>query len=113
MKDEKLYIIHISECIERIEKYTDGGKEAFLASDLIQDAVIRNLQIMSESTTRLSDELQDKYPEVKWFKIRGFRNVLIHDYLGMDLERVWNIIKNDLPKLKAAVEKMLARIVAA
>ena len=63
---------------------------------------------MSESTTRLSDELQDKYPEVEWFKIRGFRNVLVHDYLGVDLNMVCNIVENDLPKLKAAVRKMLA-----
>ena len=70
--------------------------------------MIRNLQTMSESTTRLSDELQDKYPEVEWFKIRGFRNVLVHDYLGVDLNMVCNIVENDLPKLKAAVRKMLA-----
>jgi uncharacterized protein with HEPN domain len=109
MKDEKLYLIHISECIERIEKFISaGGKEAFMGSDLIQDAVIRNLQTMSESTTRLSDELQGKYPEVEWFKIRGFRNVLVHDYLGVDLARIWNIIENDLPKLKLAVRKILA-----
>jgi uncharacterized protein with HEPN domain len=109
MKDEKLYIIHISECIERIDKYTESGKDAFMESDLIQDAVIRNLQVMSESTMRLSDETQEMYPEVEWFKIRGFRNVLVHDYLGTDLERVWMIIENDLPALKTVVQKMILR----
>jgi len=77
-----------------------------MASDLIQDAVIRNLQTMAESTTRVSDELQEEHPEVDWLKIRGFRNVLVHDYLGVDLERVWNILENELSKLKNAVEKM-------
>jgi uncharacterized protein with HEPN domain len=108
VKDDRLYLIHIQECIQRIEEYLgSGGKETFLASSLIQDAIIRNLQMLSESTMRVSDEMQANHPEVEWFKIRGFRNVLVHDYLGVDLERVWNIIENDLSKLKAAVEKMI------
>jgi uncharacterized protein with HEPN domain len=78
-----------------------------MEAGLIQDAVIRNLQTLAESATRISEELQEKHPEVDWFKIRGFRNVLVHDYLGVDLKRVWNILLNDLPRLKAAVEKML------
>jgi len=108
MKDDRLYLIHVSECIQRIEKYLgDGGRDAFMASDLLQDAIIRNLQTMAESTTRISEDLQDKYPEVDWFKIRGFRNVLVHDYLGVDLDRIWNILANDLPRMKTAIEKML------
>ncbi len=62
---------------------------------------------MSESTMRISDEKQAEHPKVEWLKIRGFRNVLVHDYLGVDLERVWNIIENDLPKLRSAIEKMM------
>ncbi|MBI4731189.1 MAG: DUF86 domain-containing protein [Chloroflexi bacterium] len=108
MKDDRLYLIHISECIERIEKYIGkGGEKAFMDSDLVQDAVIRNLQTMAESATRISEQIQETHPEVDWFKIRGFRNVLVHDYLGVDLMRVWNTLENDLPRLKAAVEKML------
>ena len=108
MKDDRLYLIHISECIERVEKYIGEGREkVFMDSGLIQDAVIRNLQTLAESATRISEGLQEKHPEVDWFKIRGFRNVLVHDYLGVDLKRVWNILENDLPRLKAAVEKML------
>jgi uncharacterized protein with HEPN domain len=108
MKDDRLYLIHISECIQRIEKYLrDGGRDAFMASDLMQDAIIRNLQTMAESTTRISEELQEKHPEVDWFKIRGFRNMLVHDYLGVDLGRIWNILANELPRLKTAIEKML------
>jgi uncharacterized protein with HEPN domain len=108
VKDDRLYLIHINECIQRIEKYVgEGGRDAFMASDLLQDAIIRNLQTLAESATRVSDGLQEKHPEVDWLKIRGFRNVLVHDYLGVDLDRVWNILENDLPKLKAAIEKML------
>ena len=110
MKDDKLYLIHMSECIQRIEKYTTDGCDEFMRVDMIQDAVIRNLQIMAESSQRISEKCKQRHPEVDWFKISGFRNVLVHDYLGVDLERVWNIIVNDLPDLKKAVIAMLGEI---
>ncbi|MBN1805000.1 MAG: DUF86 domain-containing protein [Sedimentisphaerales bacterium] len=108
MKDDKLYLIHIDECIEPIESYVKGiDKEAFLASSLVQDAVVRNLQVMAESTQRLSDSLKDSHPEIEWFRMAGFRNVLVHDYLGVDVERIWTIVEKELPTLKQAVRKML------
>ena len=107
MKDDRLYLIHIGECIMRIEKYTRAGRDEFLKSDLIQDAVIRNLQTMAESTQRISTSRQNDHPEIEWFKIAGFRNVLVHDYLGVDLDKVWNIIVKDLPGLKSGVAAML------
>ena len=108
MKDDRLYLIHISECIERIGSYTAGqDKQQFIDSTLLQDAVIRNLQTLAESTQRLSDETKSRAGEIDWFKIAGFRNVLVHDYLGVDIERVWNILEKDLPVLKAAVERLL------
>jgi len=108
MKDDRLYLIHITECIERIESYTrDMDREAFLASTLVQDAVIRNLQTLAESTQRLSDRLKEEHPEIEWYKIAGFRNILVHDYLGVDVERVWNIVQAELPALKAAVHETL------
>jgi len=76
-------------------------------STLIQDAVVRNLQIMSESTQRLSENLKDVHPEIDWFKISGFRNVLVHDYLGVDVERIWTILVKELPTLRKAIKKML------
>ena len=108
MKDDRLYLIHIGECIDRIESYTQGmAKEAFLASSLVQDAVIRNLQTLAESTQRLSERAKENQPKIEWFKIAGFRNALVHDYLGVDLEKVWNILQNDLPVLKTAIGEML------
>jgi uncharacterized protein with HEPN domain len=80
-----------------------------MASSLVQDAIIRNLQTLSESASRISQELQKEHPSGEWLKIRSFRNVLVHDYLGVDLEMVWNIIEHDLPKLKTQIEKMLAK----
>ena len=108
MKDDKLYLIHISECIERIETYvSEGGKEAFMDSTLIQDAVLRNLQTMAESTQRLSDILKAAHPEMPWYQLAGFRNVLAHDYLDIDQERVWLVVERRLPDLKRVIGAML------
>jgi uncharacterized protein with HEPN domain len=110
MKDDRLYLIHIAECIERIASYTkDIDREAFLTSTLVQDAVLRNLQTLAESTQRLSDRLKEDHPEIEWYRIAGFRNVLVHDYLGVDAEKVWNIVQNELPTLKRAVQEMLSQ----
>jgi uncharacterized protein with HEPN domain len=108
MKNDKLYLIHITECFQRIDDYIGlGGKAGFLASPMIQDAVIRNLQVMTESTQRLSETLKAAHPEVDWYRIAGFRNILVHDYLGVDLDTVWQVIERDLQKLKDAIAHML------
>jgi uncharacterized protein with HEPN domain len=108
MKDDKLYLIHISECIERIDQYLpDRPKQTFLSSTLLQDAILRNLQTMAESTQHLSAALKEKHPEINWRKISGFRNLLVHDYLGVDAERVWKIIEIELPTLKQTITAML------
>jgi len=107
LKDDTLFLIHIRECIARVENYVQSGREEFLARTLIQDAVLRNLQVLAESTQRLSDNLKARHPDVDWRRIAGFRNILVHDYLGVDVERVWDIVLTDLPDLKQAVEGML------
>ncbi|HBG26106.1 MAG: hypothetical protein A2Y10_00500 [Planctomycetes bacterium GWF2_41_51] len=108
MKDNKLYLIHIMECIEHIESYTENvDKEGFLKSSLIQDAVIRNLQVMAESTQRLSETSKQTQPQIDWFRISGFRNVLVHDYMGVDLDKVWNILIKEIPPLKTAIKAMM------
>ena len=109
MKDNKLYLIHILECISRIEQYTAEGKDAFLRDTRTQDAVLRNLQIMSESTQRLSSDLKAAHPEVAWDRIAGFRNVLVHGYLGINMARVWEIVEHSLPGLKQQFEVVLKR----
>jgi len=107
MKDDRLYLVHIGECIAKIEKYTSGGKEAFLSDEKTQDAVIRNLQTLAESARRVSDTPKAQHPDVDWRSIAAFRNVLVHDYLGIDLSRVWGIVERDLSGLKRAVRVML------
>jgi uncharacterized protein with HEPN domain len=110
VKDDRLYLIHISECIGRIQEYVCGGREAFMASTLIQDAVVRNLQTLAESGRRLSEDLRAKHPEVDWRGIGGFRNVLVHDYLGIDVERVWDVVEKDLPELKDRIDAILENL---
>lgn len=100
-KDESIYIEHMLECIEKIIKYIGDDKTAFHQSTLVQDAVLRNLQIMAESSQRVSQETQEKYPEIPWREISGFRNILVHDYLGIDSDAVWSVVENDLPEIKA------------
>lgn len=88
----RVYLSHVLRCIARIEGYTDGGRDAFFASHLIQDGVIRNLQTLAESSQRLSDTIKASRPEVDWRGLSGFRNVLVHDYLGVDLGLVSRIV---------------------
>ena len=107
MKDDSVYLHHIIECIRRIEENTEAGREQFMTSHTLQDAVIRNLQTMAESTQRLSDDLKEAHPELEWYRISAFRNVLVHDYLGIDIERIWEITQRDIPELKQAIMSML------
>ena len=88
MKDDRVYLAHILRCISRIEEYVAGEYGSFLSSPIVQDATLRNLQTMPESTQRLSDCLKARHPDVDWRALSGFRNVLVHDYLGIDLEFV-------------------------
>ena len=83
MKEDRLYICHVIDCVDRIERYCRDGEDAFRESELIQDAVLRSLQTLAESTQRISEHLKTRHPEVDWQAIAGFRNVLVHDYLGI------------------------------
>ena len=108
MKSDKAYLQHILEMISRVEAATAEGKPAFLSSVLHQDAVLRNLHTLTETTQRLSTELKEAHSEVEWATLSAFRNVLVHDYLGIDIEVVWSVVSQDLPTLKTKIEKILA-----
>ena len=110
MKDDKLYLIHMRERIERILTYTRDGREAFLQSEMVQDAVTRNFEIIGEAAKRVSPPLREAHPDVPWQQIGGFRDVLIHGYMGIDRNEVWRIVEQDLSGLKRKLEQILAAL---
>ena len=109
MKNETVYLDHIIECIDWIERYAAEGKEVFLRDRKTQSAVLREIQTLAESTQRLSDDLKNAHAEILWQAIAGLRNVLVHDYLGIKVERIWEIIQRDIPPLRRAIESMRAK----
>ncbi len=110
MSEDLLYLAHIQECIDRIQAFAKDGKESFFGDLRTQGAILRNLQVLAESATRLSEDLRNAHSDVDWKGVRGFRNVLVHDYLGIDISDVWDIVEQDLPLLKSAVEAMLNEV---
>ncbi len=106
MKDSRVYLIHIRDCIGRIKQYTVDGKEVFFEDIKTQDAVLRNLQVMCESVQKLPSDWKNAYPDIEWSNIAGFRNRLTHEYLSVDLNLVWSVIENYLPDLEGTIEAM-------
>jgi uncharacterized protein with HEPN domain len=107
MKNDKLYLTHILECITNIETYLPNGKQDFFSSKLIQDAVIRNLEVIGEATKRISKEFRDQHKSVPWREMAGLRDVLIHDYFGVDNGIVWNVVEKEIPPLKEKIIVLL------
>ncbi len=104
---DRVLLTHMRECLDRIVEYTNAERSRFETSRLVQDAVIRNLQTLTESSQRLSDEIKVTEPQIPWRELAGFRNVIVHGYLGVDLGAVWLVVEQDLPPLSEAVNRML------
>ena len=109
-KDDFLYISHVLDSIKAIETYTKGiDYSMFCSNPIVYDAVIRKLQILAESTQRISDKIKEENPDIPWRDMAGFRNILVHDYLeGIDPEAVWDVITLDLPTLKESFQRIKA-----
>lgn len=107
-KDQLIYLDHILTCINKIQDYTNGAsKEEFLNKPIIQDAVIRNLEIIGEATKQLNQEFKSKYPKIEWKKIAGMRDKLIHDYIGVDIGSIWAVIEETLPEFREQVLEII------
>ncbi len=110
MRDPKVYLRDILDAIVRIERYAARGREAFEQDELIQTWIIHHLQIIGEAAAKLSRDFHKAHPEVPWPQIVAMRNVLVHEYFGVDLEEVWRTVEYDLPSLKHAVEEILKKL---
>ena len=107
MTGDAVYLRHILDAIAKIETYTAIGERGFLAESHWHDATIRQLEIIGEAPKRLSTSTKDRYPHVPWRRMAGLRDVLIHNYFGVDLPRVWRVTQTDLPPLKLRAEEAL------
>ena len=107
MTDDEVYLRHSLESLERIEAYNAGGREDFMRSSMAQDATVRNLEVVGEATKRLSPEIRSAHPEIPWRNMARMRDVLIHDYMGVDLEIVWEVVENRLRPLRDHLSTLL------
>ena len=110
-KEIKIFLEDIKGSIERIEEYIrDMSKEHFMEDIRTQDAVIRRLEIIGEAAKNIQEDFRHKYPDIPWKQIAGMRDVLIHGYFSVNLERVWVVVKSDLPKFKLKISRILEEV---
>jgi uncharacterized protein with HEPN domain len=107
MKDDIAYIDHILLCISKIQEYTkDLQKTDFDKNEMLQDAVIRNVEIIGEATKKISADLKSQNGEIPWKEMSGMKDKLIHDYLGVDIDVVWRTVQEDIPLIKSLIQNI-------
>lgn len=107
-REPKLLLSDIRDSIEKIKSYTEGHSfDTFIEDSKTLDAVIRNFEIIGEAANRLPEDFKDAHKGVNWFRIRGFRNRIVHDYVGIDFQIVWTIIEKDLDELSNDIIRLI------
>lgn len=108
MKDNLVYVHHILDAIAQIERYTKNlTYKKFMRTRMVQDAVIRQITIIGEASRNFSADFQSAHPTVPWADVIGMRNILVHDYSGVNLNDVWEVVQKDLPMLKKQLRQIL------
>lgn len=107
MRDDKERLRDIIEAIERIERYSSQGRTSFYGDELIQTWIVHHLVILGEASRSLSADFRSKHHDDVWVQAAGLRNVIVHQYFGIDRELVWGVVMSDLPRLKALVLHLL------
>jgi uncharacterized protein with HEPN domain len=106
-RDNRLYIADIIKSIDAIEEYVAGlAEEEFKSNLMKQDAVARRIEIIGEASKNLTSEYKKKHAEIPWRKIAGMRDILVHAYFGVNIDRIWAVMKKDLPQLKKQIKKI-------
>lgn len=107
MRDDRERLRHILEAIERIEKYAQRGEDAFRRDELVQTWIVHHLQVVGEAARGVSPDFRERHSDVPWKSVVGMRDVLVHDYFGLDVDIVWRVVTNELPDLKRRVSAWL------
>jgi uncharacterized protein with HEPN domain len=111
MKRDLAYLKHMLDAITRIEKFSSGlNREEFMKDEMVQSAIVRQLEIIGEAVKRISDETKRGRSEIPWGRIAGMRNRLIHRYFDVDFDEVWKVVEDDLPRLKIATQSMIEQL---
>lgn len=109
MRDDGERLRDILEAIERIDRYARRGRKEFEDDELVQIWVVHHIQIIGEAARGVSQDLRDRHTGVPWAAVSAMRNVLVHEYFGIDVERVWAAVDRDLPRLRDQIEAMLEK----
>jgi uncharacterized protein with HEPN domain len=110
VSEDRIYLLHVRDAIADILVYAEAGEDAFLRETMRQDAIIRKLEVIGEAVKQFSDNTRDSKPDIPWRKVAGMRDRLIHQYFGVDLDLVWNVVRLELPTLLEAVDDVLSQM---
>ena len=110
MRSDRERLLDILEAIDRIEKYAVRGRAAFENDELVQNWIVRHMQILGEAIRHISEEIKNKNPDIPWSEITGMRNILVHGYFDVDLDILWNAVTGNIPLLKKKIRKILDKL---